>query len=302
MPIPPRKLPPLKTLIAFEAVARLGTFTAAAKELLVSQAAISQKVRELEVWLGGELITRTRPRMTITQEGEKIAESIRAGVATISRSLEIAQRSKSRKNRVALATTNTFALYWLGSRIDSFYTTHRDIELALITSDREVTERQIEFDIGITFADQAPPGYSSKPLFATDVVAVASKKYLRARPSELEPGQWEDDVLLRLSPEGLLAWPTWLKMVGLAEPRSLRGDSYSSYITLMQAAGAGRGIGLGWRRLIDPILDEGDLVQVGACTARSFGSYYLISNGPINNSTPSGVRALYDWLCQFAEE
>ena len=301
MPIHHRQLPPFGTLLAFEAVARLGSFTAAARELHVSQAAISQKVRELESWMNVDLVLRRRPHLAITEDGLKIADSVRSGVTTITRSLDLARQKVSRRNRVALATTNTFALYWLGPRIESFYTAHPEVELSLITADREVTESQIDFDLGVTFATEPPRGYASGALFHTDVIAVASPGHLKHRPDTAEPAQWEGDMLLHLVPESPLDWPEWLDTVDLPFPQDLRADYYSTYITLIQAVLSGRGIGLGWRQLIDPILKSGDLVQVGDRVATSAGAYYLIWNNPASGSMPEAVLALRDWFMEFAE-
>jgi DNA-binding transcriptional LysR family regulator len=301
MPIHHKQLPPFGTLLAFEAVARLHSFTAAARELQVSQAAISQKVREFETWLNTDLVLRRRPHLEITRDGLRIADSIRSGVTTITRSLDAAKRTSGRRNRVALATTNSFALYWLGPRIGSFYTTHPEIELSLITADKEVTDSEIEFDIGVTFAERPPLGYSSKPLFHADVVAVASPRYLEARPANVEPAQWPDDMLLHLVHKSSLDWPEWLAAVDLPFRQELRADYYSTYITLVQAVLSGRGMALGWRQLINPILESGDLVQVGERAATSSAAYYLIWRAPANTTLPVPVAALRDWFLEAAE-
>ena len=291
-----RRRPPLRALSVFETAARNGSFLAAAKELHVSQAAISQKVRELEVWIGGELVARRRPVVVVTEGGLKVADSIRSGVTTITRSLDQAKRRSERKTRVSLATTNTFALYWLGARIESFYSAHPDVELSLITSDREATESQDEFDLAVTFAGTAPDGYTSELLFHTDVVAVASPKYVAQRPEGLEPAQWRRDMLLHLSPDRSMDWPEWLGMVDPPQRHQLRASYHSNYITLIQAATAGRGIGLGWRQLIDPLLQSGELAQIGERKATSSGAYYLIRNGPMSYSSEDAVGALTEWF------
>ncbi len=301
MPIHHRQLPPFSALLAFEAVARLGSFTAAAKELHVSQAAISQKVRELETWMSADLVVRQRPHPAITEDGLKIADSIRSGVTTITRSLDAAKRRTSRGNRVALAITNTFALYWLGPRIESFYAAHPDIELSLLTSDREITESRIEFDLGVTFATETPQDYAATRLFQTQVIAVASPRYLQSRPAALEPGQWDHDMLLHLSPESWMDWPEWLNTVNLPHDERLRASYHSNYITLMQAALAGRGIALGWRHLVDPILQAGELVKIGSHSATSSGAYHLIWNEPVTETGPNAVTTLRDWFLQFIE-
>lgn len=301
MPITRPNLPSFSTLLAFEAAVRLGSFTAAAREFHVSQAAISQKVRELEDWMGGELIARTRPKLATTADGMKLADSIRSAVTTVTRSVESTRRSLQPQNRVVLAATNTFALYWLGPRIDSFYAANPDTELSLITSDREATDGIADFDLGVTFAPSPPAGFEAIRLFRSEIVAVASPGYLVHRPDGLEPGEWNEDVLLHLTADPWLTWSEWMSAVGLRENDSLRAGYFSTYITLLQAVLAGRGIGLGWRALVDPLLEGGELVQIGARGTNHGSAYYLIWNTAHGDEMAESTRALYGWFRTHTE-
>ena len=296
MSIAPRDLPPFGTLIALEAVVRLGSFTAAAKELRVSQSAVSQKVRELESWLGRDLIVRSRPHLAITEEGLRVAESVRFGITSISRSLAAARRENKNPNRVILATTNAFALYWLGPRLESFYAAHPEVELNLITSDREVTTAALEFDLGVTFSVEPPPGYFSEVLFETGVVAIASRAYLESRPRHLGPAQWPQDTLLHLTAEPWMPWTTWLDRVNLAVNPDLRAIYHSTFITLIQAVQSGQGMSLGWRVLVDPLMAGGDLCRVGDLSAKPPGAYYLLGRMPLATRALHGIQVLRSWF------
>lgn len=289
-------MPPFSALLAFEAVVRLGSFTAAAREFGVSQAAVSQKVREFEGWLGVKVIAQTRPALVVTEAGLGLADTIRAGVSTMVQALDRAKPTRGNPNRVTLASTNAFAVYWLSSRIDTFYARHPNIELSLSTSDPEITSAALKFDLGVVYAPEPPDGYVATLLFNTDVVAIASPRYLKGRPDGIGPGQWLHDTLLHLTPDPWMAWQDWLPAVGLPPADRLRAAHHSTFITLIHAVTAGQGIGLGWRRLIDPLLKNGDVVKVGPYEAEPKGAYYLIEAPDRSPPRPPAIRILKDWI------
>lgn len=296
MSITGKNQPPFATLLALEAVARLGSFTAAAVELRVSQAAISQKVRQLEDWTGTELVVRSRPVVRMTDRGLRLAEGIRVAIVSLDQTLAEARKPPSNPNHVTLAATNAFALYWLGPRIQEFYADHPKVEFTLSTTDIEVTEGQFEFDLGVTFAAGPPAGYSHRLLFASDVVAIASPDYLANRPPDVEPAQWRDDTMLHLAPHQGIGWAQWLDETDLPYAGGRLSQHHSTFITLIQAVLAGRGIALGWNRLVDPLLASGEVVRVGRRSTRAKGAYYLISRTPFEAPAPQGMRSLRDWL------
>lgn len=294
-------MPQLRTLLAMEAVSRLGTFTAAAKELRLSQAAVSQKIRELELWLGTELVRRTRPTVSITPEGKKVAESIRTGLSVIDQSLRSVGRGGDER-RVTLATENSMALYWIGPRIQTFYSDHPDVELNLVTSDQVIMDGQINFDLGFTYLAEPPTSLRSRRLFSDTVVAVASPQYLNNRHRGLPPAQCDGDTLLRMDPEPWLTWEDWLERVGLENrTTSLRADYFSNYVTLMQSVLAGRGLALGWLSLVRPFIKRGELIQLGEYQCQPPGAYYLVWDRPIGTGSPAAVQKLFYWFNEYVD-
>lgn len=296
-----RNIPQLRTLLALEAVARLGTFTAAAKELHMSQAAISQKIKELELRLGAELVQRTRPTITVTEEGKRVAESVRTGLMIINQSLRSVGRGGDDR-RVTLATENSMALYWFGPRSQTFYSEHPDVELNLVSSDQVIVDGQINFDLGFTYLSEPPTSLRHKRLFDDTVVAVASPEYLSSRQRSLPPGQCDGDTLLRMDPEPWLTWEKWFEQVGLENRAGkLRADFFSNYITLMQSVLAGRGLALGWMTHVKPFIDSGKLIQLGDYSCKSPGAYYLVWDSPIGTGSPAAVRKLFEWFNRHIE-
>ena len=303
MPILHPQLPSFSALVAFESVARLGTFVAAAHELHVTQAAISQKIFELENWLGVKLIFRQRPTIAITEEGLRIAEAVRAGVAIMSLPLQVLREDRGYPNRVTLAATNAFSLFWLTPRLRSFYEACPNIELNLLTTDRELTTDRRSFDLGIAFVNQPWTDYSEDVLFDDEVVPVASPSYLEIRRQK-HRADFSDDSLLHLNYVEASwhghDWPEWFRWRGINDDGSSHKHHFSNYVLLIQAAIDGRGIALGSRRLIDPLLAQGRLVQVDKGMPVLDGKFeILIHNRFVDFLSPS-ARSLRKWLLEKA--
>ena len=93
-----------------------------------------------------------------------------------------------------------------------------------------------------------------------------------------------------------MAWQDWLSAVGLPQPDHLRTAHYTTFITLIHAVMAAQGLGLGWRRLIDPLLKSGDVVQLGPYAAQPKGAYYLIEAPDRSSPRPRAVSLLKDWI------
>ena len=110
-----RNLPPLTALVAFEAVARHLSFTAAARELRVSQAAVSQQVKGLEADLRVGLVRRTRPRISLTPEGEVVAAAVESGLSRIADAVRLVG-ARRRANRLSVVSPTAFSSSTLASR------------------------------------------------------------------------------------------------------------------------------------------------------------------------------------------
>jgi LysR family glycine cleavage system transcriptional activator len=126
------RIPSLTALRAFEAAARLGSFTLAAAELHVSQSAVSQQIRTLEADLGVSLFRRSGPRIALTPEGANLAAGLRAGFAEIHRAVESVRRR--RRPIVTVSLLPTLAVRWLIPRLERFNAAHPGIEIRLATS------------------------------------------------------------------------------------------------------------------------------------------------------------------------
>ncbi len=287
-------------LIAFEAVAQLRSFTAAARRLGVTQAAVSQHVKSLEERLGVVLLRRERPQLRLTPEGELLAEAVTAGIERIGEAVRAIEQRR-RGKRLTVATTIAFSAYWLMPRLPRFHARHSDVELRLATSDSPIDWQGESVDLGIAFIERPPSGFSSDPLFGDEILAVANPSLHKAIAPISLTGLGQADLLhLDWPDQTWMTWQEWFARLDVEAKSTAVKLRFNNYLLLIQAALEGQGVALGWRRLIDPLIDRGDLLM--ACPARVVpqARYYLLIPSRVRNDR--AVKAFRTWLLQEASE
>ena len=289
------RLPPPNALVAFEAVARLLSFTAAARELGVSQAAASRQVRNLEDHLGLSLFRRERRRVFLTPAGEQLQRSVEGGLNQIADSAD-ALRTASRPNQLTVSTTIAFSAFWLMPRLFAFHADHPAWELNLITSDVPQDWAAPGVSASIVFVDEDRPGYRSDELFGEEVLVVARPDYFGDRPGPERPEALLGETLLHLDSDlaSWWSWPVWLSRHGVALDKPPRGPHFNNYSNIIQAALDGTGIALGWRRLVEPQLQAGRLVPVMEARVLPKESYRLLM--PERSIRDPKADAFRSWL------
>ena len=294
MSIRVQNLPPLSAFLALEAVVRHVSFTKAALELKVSQAAVSQQVKALEDYLGLQLIVRERPRIRPAPAASVIAAAVRSGIDGIETAVQ-SVRGRPDPARIAVAATTAFSSYWLMPRLTRFFAAYPELEVNLLTKDLDVRDTFSDFDVGIVFTDQKRPGYAADRVFGDEVMAVCSPAYLAAHPDLARAADLLTVPLLHLeSDEPWMAWAEWFAALSLEARPVMPGPHYTSYILATQAALEGQGVVLGWRRLIQPLFDRGSLVQAVAETVVPQGGYDVIV--PDRLKGDAGVDLFRRWL------
>jgi DNA-binding transcriptional LysR family regulator len=287
----------LQRLVVFDAAARLGSFTAAAAELGMSQPAVTRQIRALELALGADLFARTANRSELTDTGRRLWGHVAAGFDTIEGGLA---ELTARADTFVLAAHPGIAQQWLVPRIDGLRDAlgARELRLRLFDRDDELTHG--EHDASIRVGDGTFPGQSCRLLFPEVVVPVAAPSV--ALTHGLDAGSAADalqHVPLVHMDDGDRPWMTWhhwLGEFGLAFPPQPGRVLFHNYPMVLQQALAARGVALGWRPLIDDLVDGGALVIVGP-EVRSDRGYYVTWR----QGTPSpAVDALIEWLAAQA--
>lgn len=186
-------IPSLSALRAFEAAARHGSFSAAARDLNVTHAAIGQHVRALETHFGQALMKREGRGMSVTSDGRALADAMSEAFSLIaSASHDLLNQSKTRAIRVAL--TPSFAANWLMPRIGLFWDKHPEVELELLPSATLVDLRRDNIDVAIRYGNGDWSGVKSISLMSAGHVVVAAPSYLAGREidclGDLKGSRW----------------------------------------------------------------------------------------------------------------
>ncbi|OLO07190.1 LysR family transcriptional regulator [Salinicola sp. MH3R3-1] len=257
-----RSLPPLATLLPFEAAARWESFTRAAEELGLTQAAISRQVRSLEKDLGATLFERRNRGVFLTPAGRELANVITDGLSRIAQQADDL-RGGERAPRVILFCQLCEAFYWLMPRLATFNQRHPDIDLKLVTSTRPMTEQRDPFDIALQTHGR-PSGNHTLAFIAADTIyPVCSPDHSAARnaPIPLEALAGEELLHHRAEPPDWMEWSGWFTAMDQEVSSPLPGKVFDSYPLMLQATLAGHGIALGWRRTTERLIDAGELVR-----------------------------------------
>jgi DNA-binding transcriptional LysR family regulator len=289
------RLPPTNALVSFEAVARHLSFTQAARELGVSQAATSRQVRLLEDHLGVVLFNRARKRVRLTPAGEQLLQAVAMGFGHIA-SIADALRQARRGRALTVATSLAFSAFWLMPRLPAFHAAYPTLELRLSTSDSEADWSADDVDVAVVFGPQAGAGWLSEALFGDQVIAVCRPDYFGARGLPQSVAELQEETLLQIESPYIswFNWPDWFARNAAPLRRDPRGPRFNNYMIAIQAALDGQGLALGWRRLIAPQLSDGRLIQVTSASVTPNNDYVLLI--PDTRGEDRRVRAFRNWI------
>lgn len=254
-------MPPLDLVRGFVAVGRRMSITLAAKDLHLTQSAVSRQIHALEEQLGVKLLVRGHRSIGFTAEGERLYRSADGALQQLQDVLAELQ-AHSRNRPVTISATIGFTGLWLLPRLGKLQSLYPAIDVRVAAHDRLVDLRNDGIDMAVryTSADRAPAG--AKLLFEETVVPVASPAFGTA--SLHSAGAVSDLTLLEFDDERYpwLQWRPWLDAYvdeGV-KPRALL--HFNQYDLVIQAALAGQGIALGRYELIRPMIEDGRLVVI----------------------------------------
>ncbi|MGE4336142.1 MAG: LysR substrate-binding domain-containing protein [Pigmentiphaga sp.] len=290
MSFPRRFLPAMHDLRAFEACARLGSFSAAAVELSLTQSAVSRQIRSLEETLGAPLFLRERQRVQLTHAGERYASAIRDALQAVA-GATMSFQANPQGGVLNLAILPAFGTRWLAPRLQRFVERHPGVTINLVT-------RLAPFEFSLDTVDAAIhygladwPGAELDFLLGETVVPACSA----ALRHSLAPSRASDLLtvpLLHLAsrPD---AWRRWFRHQGLTmdEVGGMRIDQFA---TVTQAAISGLGIALLPTFLFQGEFERGELVAAFDAPLRSAEAYYLAR--PARRTETPALRHFRRWL------
>lgn len=255
-----RHLPPLDTLIAFESVTRLGSFTRAADELCVTQSAVSKQVRTLEDSLGVSLFKRSARGVELTTAGELYHQEVEPALQRIHLS---GQRISAthHPNTVTVLATHAVSQFWLFPRLLRFNAVHPGITIHIHAINDIMPFMVSDHDLTILYGEGDWPNIESTRLIPEVVYPVARPGIIGSQVQTL------DDLaampLIQLaSTWNCIEWSDWFAYFDIAY-QSPNGDPTFNQLTLTYAAiQQGRGIGLAWDFMAAQAIQKGELVRV----------------------------------------
>lgn len=265
-------IPSLAALRAFEAAARHGSYSAAARDLNVTHAAIAQHVRTLEDHFGQSLMHREGRGMATTPQGRQLADSLSEAFGLISAaSTTILDHTKTRALRVAV--TPSFAANWLMPRIGGFWDTHPDIEVELLPSMMLIDMRRDGIDIAIRYGRGGWPNVKATKLMSAGHVAVAAPSYLSGRTitclADLKGSRW----LLDGARSEERFWVAE-NGINLDEEQTTR---FPTGQLAREAARAGLGVTIIPAPIVAPFIAAGDFVKLCAEAEDSAAAYHVLT-------------------------
>lgn len=257
-----RTLPPLNTLATFEAAARLGSFTAAANERHVTQAAVSRQMRLLEADLDARLFVRGRRSVSLTSEGAELLRAVRPALERLVGTAEDI-RARRRDRSLTVFSELGLATGWLIPRLLPFLLEHPDIQVRLVTSDEPIEHYPRRCHLGLQTGQRTVDGFETHRLDADQVLAVCAPGHDPALGPDAAPAALLDARLLEMewAAGQWLDWSEFLEHAGLPGRTPLSTLRFTSYPVMLHAAKLGYGVALAWRHSVARELGEGALVR-----------------------------------------
>lgn len=285
---------PLNALRAFEAVARLGSFRAAADALFVTQSAVSHQVRHLEEWFGAPLFDRTGNRPVALPHAEELARALSLSLAEIS-----AACARARDHRVSqplvIAAIPSVAICWLIPRLAGFREAHPDVDIRIVYA---IHGQDVDFrDVHLAFVFNATtpnlPGIQTEPFLPGVSVPVCSPELAQRLAARAGTGPAALSWSL-LHDTDLSGWAAWFARAGLDAPVPTGGPVFADFNLLRAAALAGQGVALCPLAMIRSDIEAGRLVQLSKVSVLEDHGYYLL-RGPVTGALAQKSRAFVDW-------
>ncbi len=277
---------PLNALRMFDAAARHLNLTRAADELCVTQAAVSQHIRNLEERLGKPLFRRLPRGLALTDEGHALWPAVAESFARIEHSLQQVAEPRPREV-LTVGVVGTFAIGWLIPRLGQFQQQHPYIDLRLLTHNNRVDLAGEGLDAAVRFGDGAWQGTRAELLLRaplTPMCTPALAQRLR------QPAYLEGQTLLRSY--RLQEWESWFATLDQSAPLA-RGAMFDSSLTLAEAAAQGAGVALLPARMFQHLLQQGRLVRPFEQEVDT-GAYWLTH---LRSRAPSAaLKTFRQWL------
>lgn len=284
-------LPPLNTLATFEAAARHGSFKEAAAELSVTPGAVSHQVKALEDELDVRLFERRHRGVALTPAGERLLATLSGAFGQISTGVQGLRHASAQE--VMIGATTAMATLWLAPALMRFWRVFPGITVNQLVQDRPFTLSP-ELDMFIWYGTLPDPRLDQFPLFRDELVPVSSPDLISSLEGQ-SPEAVAETPLIHQDNRHLswTNWQSWFANFDYATD-ALPGRRVNNYSIALLAAQDGQGLALGWRRLVEPMLERQELAALDHLSQPAPETFYLVCKSD-QDLSPS-ARDLRDWL------
>ncbi len=273
-----RRLPPLNSLRAFEVVSRHESFRAAAEELHVTAAAVSQQVKSLEDRLGRKLLRRNSGGYSLTADALTGIKALRDGFAQLSSA--VATMSSGGQRVLTVSAVPSLAAEWLVPRLHRLRDEYPELDVSLHASRELVDLRRSRVDLGIRYGSGGYPGLISERLFADEIFPVYSPQLLKGRARLKKPVDLRGQPLIHTdwAPDRghWPGWTDWVRAAGVTGVNVTKGLRFSDGALAVQAAVSGQGVALASKALASEHVATGRLVKPFELSLVTGFGYYVV--------------------------
>ena len=255
----PDDLPPLKSLVGFEAAARLQSVRAAAEELNLTHPAISHQIRSLETYIGASLFHRDGRNIVLNEVGRSYYDSIRLCLMQLSEAKNVAL-SQLQDKPLNVQSYITFSVKWLASRMRRFHDLHPNIELHLLTSGDSWEFDPSQAEIGVIYKNRPlADRYCWIPLFRSYVFPVCRPELVSGSQLTVQDVA-KMPLLIVESEKSYWTWEQWFDSAGCA-PQYRKGNIHvDTLVMALEMAQNGEGVALVNGPMVDHDLETGRLI------------------------------------------
>lgn len=302
------KLPPLKALPVFEAVARLNSFSLAAEELSITQSAVSHQIKQLETYLGEALFLRSGRHLHLTEEGRQYQEAVASALLSLEKASE--RLLGQEKARLRLSVYSSFAVRWLVPRLPDLQKACPQLELSLeMTGENPILSDRFA-DCFITI-QKTSPAFDYELLYKEELFPVVSQEYWHRMRRELHLGDETPSLTTAdLASYPLLSshsiyqraggdWQAWFAAQGESLPRSARLQHFSHMLLALEAARFHQGIALTNDYMFSVQQDNEDFVRLPCHSVATGDCFYFAWKQ--SRRREAGLQALRSWLVNQAK-
>ena len=284
-----------KSLLAFHIAAKTGSFTRAANTLNIGQPAVSHAVRQLETLLNTVLFKRQHQGVKLTKAGEQLAFHLDKGFKSIQKGLE-ATLDRKDQQQLTLHVSTSLASHWLMPRIARFKIAYPEIQLRCITQDTDDDILQEDYDLCIPLGQVSWEGFQRQKFVDECITPVCSSDYLKNSPAFNKIEDLPQQTLIHLEERYIsrMDWQQVFDSYNLDYRISTADESFNDYSIVLQAAIEGQGMALGWKHLVQPLIDDGRLIAPLQLELKTDHPFYILT--PKDKIQNKAVSALRNWL------